>query len=68
MDELIEYLDKLSAKYGFDKAEEEQVAKLCIKAGKGAPNDSTKKQDIDPEEFAGESSDDSGESGSEDDE
>lgn len=66
MDELIEYLDKLSAKYGFDKSEEEQVAKLCIKAGKGTQNDSTKKQqDIDPEEFAGESSDDSG---SEDDE
>lgn len=58
MDELIEYLDKLSEKYGFDKSEEEQVAKLCIKAGKGIQNDSTKKQDIDPEEFAGESSDD----------
>lgn len=57
MDELIEYLDKLSEKYGFDKSEEEQIAKLCIKAGKGTPNDSTKK--IDPEEFAGESSDDS---------
>lgn len=65
MEELIEYLDKLSEKYGFDKSEEEQIAKLCIKAGKGTPNDSTKKQDIDPEEFAGESSDDSG---SEDDE
>lgn len=65
MDELIEYLDKLSEKYGFDKSEEERIAKLCIKAGKGTQNDSTKKQDIDPEEFAGESSDDSG---SEDDE
>lgn len=58
MDELIEYLDKLSEKYGFDKSEEEQIAKLCIKAGKGTPN-GTKKQDLDPEEFAGESSDDS---------
>lgn len=59
MDELIEYLDKLSEKYGFDKSEEEHVAKLCIKAGKAIQNDSTKKQDIDPEGFACESSDDS---------